>query len=126
VYRLLIPNGYSSHAPPDFDQYCEGNRIITLYMPPHTSHLLQPLNVGCFAVLKAVYRLQVAELARQGVFYIDKLDFLYNYTKTRPTVLSEQHIKAGFEAIGLILACLETHNVQPHCCSNAVATKNGR
>lgn len=107
VYRLLILDGHSSHATPGFDQYCQDNRIITLCMPPHTSHLLQPLDVGCFAVLKAVYGLQVAELARQGVFHIDKLDFLYIYTKIRPTVLSEQHIKAGFGATGLIPFCPE-------------------
>jgi hypothetical protein len=40
VYRLLVLDGHSSHATPEFDQYCADNKIITLCMPPHTSHLL--------------------------------------------------------------------------------------
>jgi hypothetical protein len=51
VYRLLILDGHSSHATPEFDQYCPENNIITLCMPPHTSHLLQPLDVSCFSLL---------------------------------------------------------------------------
>ena len=40
AYRLLILDGYSSHATPEFDQFCAKNKIITLCMPLHTSHLL--------------------------------------------------------------------------------------
>jgi len=39
-YRLLILNGHGSHATPEFDQYCSYRSIITLYMPPYSSHLL--------------------------------------------------------------------------------------
>jgi hypothetical protein len=76
-------------------------------MPPHTSHLLQPLDVGCFSPLKRAYGNQVAELARQGVFHIDKQDFLQIYLSIRDTVLSEQNIQAGFRAAGLVPACPE-------------------
>jgi hypothetical protein len=40
VYLLLILDGHSSHATPEFDKYCTENKIITLCMPAHTSHLL--------------------------------------------------------------------------------------
>jgi hypothetical protein len=102
AYRLLILDGYGSHATPEFDQYCTENKIITLCMPPHTSHLLQPLDVGCYSPLKVAYRLEVSEPARQGVFRIDKLDFLWIYTRIRGTVLSEQNTKASFQTTGLI------------------------
>ncbi|USP79999.1 uncharacterized protein yc1106_07273 [Curvularia clavata] len=55
VYRLIILDGHSSHATPEFDQYCADNKIITLYMPPHTSHLLQPLDISCYSPLKRAY-----------------------------------------------------------------------
>jgi hypothetical protein len=55
VYRLLIVDGHSSHATPEFDQYCANNKIITLCMPPHTSHLLQPLDVSYYSPLKRAY-----------------------------------------------------------------------
>jgi hypothetical protein len=53
--RLLLINGHESHNSLDFQQYCKDNKIITLCMPPHLSHLLQPLDVGCFAPLKRAY-----------------------------------------------------------------------
>ena len=102
AYRLLILDGHSSHATPEFDRFCTENKIITLCMPAHTSHLLQPLDVGCFSPLKAAYGREVAELARQGVFHVDKLDFLWIYSRIRESVLSDQNIKAGFLATGLI------------------------
>ena len=64
VYRLLILDGHNSHATPEFDQYCTANNIITLCMPAHTSHLLQPLDVSCFSPLKRSYGQEVQELVR--------------------------------------------------------------
>ncbi|EMD60749.1 hypothetical protein COCSADRAFT_344766 [Bipolaris sorokiniana ND90Pr] len=64
VYQLLILDGHSSHATPEFDQYCAKNKIITLCMPPHTSHLLQPLNVSYFSPLKRAYGREIKELTR--------------------------------------------------------------
>jgi hypothetical protein len=55
VYCLLVLDGHGSHATPEFDQYCTENKIITLCIPAHTSHLLQPLNVSCFSPLKRAY-----------------------------------------------------------------------
>ncbi|EFQ84978.1 hypothetical protein PTT_20237 [Pyrenophora teres f. teres 0-1] len=92
VYRLLILDGHGSHATPEFDQYCTENKIITLCMPPHTSHLLQPLDVSCFSPLKRAYSHRIQELARQGVYHIDKIDFLQTYTQIRSTVFTQQNI----------------------------------
>jgi hypothetical protein len=102
VYRLLILDGHGSHATPEFDQFCTENKIITLCMLAHTSHLLQPLDVGCFSPLEVIYGHEVTELACQGIFHVDKIDFLWIYTKIRSTVLSDQNIKAGFQATGLM------------------------
>jgi DDE superfamily endonuclease len=64
VYRLLIIDGHNSHATPEFDQYCTQNKIISLCMPTHSSHLLQPLDVSCYSSLKRAYGREIAELAR--------------------------------------------------------------
>lgn len=55
TYRLLIIDGHESHNSVDFQDYCREYKIITLQMPPHSSHLLQPLDVGCFSPLKRAY-----------------------------------------------------------------------
>lgn len=100
-YRLLILDGHSSHNTPEFDDYCRNNNIITLYMPPHASHLLQPLDVACFSPLKRAYGQRVEDLMRLNHHHIDKSDFLTLYVPARAQVMRESTIKAGFRASGL-------------------------
>jgi hypothetical protein len=45
-------------------------------MPPHSSHLLQPLDVGCFSPLKRAYGSQIESLIRSHINHITKLEFL--------------------------------------------------
>jgi hypothetical protein len=65
-FRLLILDGHGSHLTPQFDRICAENDIIPLFMPAHSSHLLQPLDVGCFAVLKRAYGHFICDLAGGG------------------------------------------------------------
>jgi len=76
-------------------------------MPAHTSHLLQPLDLSCFAPLKRAYSHEIQELARQGVYHVDKIDFLTTYTRIRPAVFTHENIQAGFQAAGLVPHCPE-------------------
>ena len=78
-YRLLVLDGHGSHVTPEFDQYCFNHSIIVLCMPAHSSHLLQPLDVGCFSVLKRSYGRLVEKQMGLGVNHIDKQDFLSLY-----------------------------------------------
>ena len=48
-------------------------------MSVHLSHLLQPLNVGCFAVLKQLYSYLVEQKIGLGVNHIDKIEVLPLY-----------------------------------------------
>ena len=71
-------------------------------MPPHSSHLLQPLDVSCFAVLKRSYGRQIEELMRVGYNHINKLDFLSAYTLARTESITADIIYSGFVATGLV------------------------
>ena len=73
-----------------------------LYMPPHSLHLLQPLNVSCFTVLKRSYGRQIENLIRVGVNYIDKSDFLSAYSTARTEALTLNTVCSGFVATGLV------------------------
>jgi len=48
AYRLLIFDGHGSHLTKEFIEYCDNRKIIPFTLPPHTSHLLQPLDVVVF------------------------------------------------------------------------------
>ena len=71
-------------------------------MPPHSSHLLQPLDIGCFAVLKRSYGRMVEMKMRNRINHIDKLDFLEAYPSARIEAFKSETIKNSFRAAGLI------------------------
>jgi hypothetical protein len=102
-FRLLILDGHGSHLTPQFDRICAENDIIPLCMPAHASHLLQPLDVGCFAVVKRAYSRFVSDLARTGYNHIDKCDFLENYQHARLEAFQKPAIiQNSFAASGLV------------------------
>jgi len=93
---------HGSHATAEFDRFCMERRIIPLYMPPHSSHILQPLDVSCFSPLKHLYGQRVQEKVQNGVYSIGKENFLQIYPKVHQQALSSSNIKSGFAATGLI------------------------
>ncbi|KAJ5731126.1 uncharacterized protein N7483_005634 [Penicillium malachiteum] len=101
-FRLLILDGHGSHLTPQFDRICSENNIIPLCMPLHSSHLLQPLDVGCFSVLKITYGRFISDLARTGYNHIDKLDFLADFQRARLEAFKPATIQNSFIATGLV------------------------
>ncbi len=102
VYRLLIVDGHESHSSLEFWDACKEKKIILLYMPPHSSHLLQPLDVGCFAPLKRRYSDQISALARNRINFISKETFLQAFKPAFEQSLTAENIKAGFRGAGLV------------------------
>jgi hypothetical protein len=101
-YRLLILDGHGSHGTAEFEFFCKNHQIIPLYMPAHSSHLLQPLDVSCFAPLKQIYGRQIQINMECGINHIDKQTFLSTYQYTRVRALSSANICSGFAAAGLV------------------------
>ena len=101
-YRLLILDGHESHDSIEFQQYCKDNKIITLCMPPHSSHLLQPLDVGCFSPLKKAYGRQVEGLMRNHINHITKLEFLPCFKGAFFASIAKSNIQGGFRGAGLV------------------------
>ncbi|RJE17767.1 Pogo transposable element, partial [Aspergillus sclerotialis] len=101
-YRLLVLDGHGSHLTPQFDRTCSQNDIIPICMPPHSSHLLQPLDIGCFAVLKRSYGRLVETKMRVGINHIDKLEFLEAYPHARADAFKPETIRNSFAIAGLV------------------------
>jgi hypothetical protein len=102
VYRLLILDGHGSYKTPEFDLFAKEHNIIILCMPPHSSHLLQPLDVSCFAPLKRSYGSVVEQYMRVGVNHVDKVDFLRAYYTARIIAITASTIQSGFAATGIV------------------------
>ena len=52
---LLLLDGHSSHYQPSVIQKAAEKGIIMFCLPPHTTHLSQPLDRTCFSPLKAAW-----------------------------------------------------------------------
>jgi hypothetical protein len=101
-YRLLVLDGHESHHSTDFEVYCKDNDIITLCMPPHSSHILQPLDVGCFGPLKRAYGGQIEKRVRVGTTHISKEDFFPAFLAAFQQTMTVQNIQGGFRGAGLV------------------------
>jgi hypothetical protein len=100
--RLLILDGHESHHSLEFQELCKENSIYTLCMPPHSSHLLQPLDVGCFSPLKRAYSREVESLMRDHIYHITKLEFLPAFKAAFDRSFTSVNICSAFQGAGLV------------------------
>ena len=64
--KLLLVDGHSSHVNLRFIDYCDKNRIILGVLPPHSTHRLQPLDVGIFSPLAHAYSQEIDHLIQSS------------------------------------------------------------
>jgi hypothetical protein len=102
VHRLLILDGHESHHSVDFEDFCKANNIVSLCMPPHSSHFLQPLDVGCFSPLKVSYGKQIEQMMRMQITHITKEDFFDAFVEAFHASITQNNVRAGFRAAGLV------------------------
>jgi hypothetical protein len=76
-WRLLILDGHGSHLTMKFIDYCDTNRILLMTYPPHSTHSLQPLDVGIFSPLSTTYSKNLEDFLHKSMAlsHITKQDF---------------------------------------------------
>ena len=68
-YRLLILDGHNSHCTFAFCKYAADHKILIICLPSHTTHALQPCDVGVFGPLAQSWK-RVVTLASQSLIAI--------------------------------------------------------
>jgi hypothetical protein len=76
-------------------------------MPLHLSHILQPLNVGYFALLKQAYKKELRGLADNYIYHINKKAFLATFRLVFNRAFSKDNILSSFRATSLVPHNLE-------------------
>jgi hypothetical protein len=100
-YRLLICDGHDSHISSDFIAFCIQKRIHIILLPPHSSHLLQPLDVGIFSPLKRALSKQISRLVRTGIARIQKVEWIECFIEARARSITKDNILSGWRGAGL-------------------------
>ena len=54
-HRILLFDGYNSHLSYAVAKLAMDNNVHLICLPPHTSHALQPFDVGCFKSAKSMW-----------------------------------------------------------------------
>lgn len=90
--RLLILDGHGSHVTADFIDFCLKNKIILLCLPPHSTHYLQPLDVGLFSHYATAYKREVNEYSRFKDVAIGKPEFKKLISIARTKAFTKCHI----------------------------------
>ena len=101
-WRLLILDGHGTHTADNFMVACAINLIFFCCLVPHSSHIAQPLDVGCFSVLKLNFRRYLEPYGYDNVgAAISKQIFLHCYAPARTAAFTPRNIRAGWRAAGL-------------------------
>jgi len=100
--RLLIVDGHNSHIQHDFVDFCVKSNIIALCLPSHSTHMVQPLDVGCFSPYKRYYGVEVDNATRNGVTAINKTIFIDLLQKARRRTLIQSTILSAWRGAGLV------------------------
>ncbi|RPB01258.1 hypothetical protein L873DRAFT_1677297, partial [Choiromyces venosus 120613-1] len=99
THHLLLLDGFDSQCTKQLIDFGNEHQIIIFCLPPHTSHLLQPLNVVFFHPYK-YYHVEAA--THTGCEEFEKLQFLDKIDPIHQQTFTPSTIHSTFWATGLI------------------------
>jgi len=101
--RFLLTDGHSSHVNLRFIEYCDQNEILLAILPPHSTHRLQPLDVGIFGPLANAYSNEIDQVIQssRGFSRITKSSFWRLFHAAWELSLSKKNIRSAFASPGI-------------------------
>jgi hypothetical protein len=99
--RLLIMDGHSSHITANVIAFCMQRAIDLMILPPHCSHILQPLDVGVFAPLKRALASETDAALRLDTGRMSRVEWVEMYIRAREKALTSNNIRGGWRGAGL-------------------------
>lgn len=99
---FLLYDNHSSHVSLKATQLAKANGVIILTIPPHTSHRVQPLDVGVYSSFKHYYSLkqkQWTELHPGQTITLAEIPEFVSFAHEQ--AMSKSNIISGFRATGI-------------------------
>jgi DDE superfamily endonuclease len=98
---LLICDGHDSHISAQFVGYCLEHNIVLFLLPPHSSHLLQPLDISVFGPLKQAMFSLLSRFYATEISRMQKAEWLEQYMKGCSIAITSNNINGGWRGAGL-------------------------
>jgi len=104
-WRLLCLDGHGSHLTMEFLEYAVQKRILISVYPSHSTHTLQPLDVGLFGPLSRAYSSKLSQFQQQsmGLLQVKKAAFYGFFQASYASAFTEKNILSAFKATGIWL-----------------------
>lgn len=99
--RLLIVDGHDSHKTEQFITIAEEYNVILYALPPHTTHLLQPLDIKVFQQCKHFHQKALDKAVRSFDYEYKLRTFLADLPYIRNQSLTIKTIQSGWREAGL-------------------------
>jgi transposase-like protein len=102
-WRLLFVDGHGSHVTLPFLEQAYKHRILVAVYPPHATHRLQPLDVGCFAPLATYYsqNLEQFTIDSEGLTRLQKRDLFRLFFPAWHEAFTEKNVVSSWRKAGL-------------------------
>jgi hypothetical protein len=111
---FIILDNCTAHAGPTFQHLCQRHKVTPIFLPPHSSNQLQPLDVSVFGICKNDIN-RANKLSKKNV----QTDHIVRILKGFHEATSGHNIVSTFRnaGISLVLDCDENRNSQdpPKC-----------
>ena len=102
---LLLLDGHSSHYQPELLRIAAAEGVILFCLPPHTTHLLQPLDNGVFGSLKQHWREECHRYcSKTPGKVVNRFNFSEIFHSAWVHGMAMQNIIASFRAVGVFPA----------------------
>ena len=101
AYRLLLVDQHGSHCTQEFIDYCNSNNIVLFGFVPHSTHFIQPCDVGIFGPYKHYFAKAVNEAACLGYTSLAKYEFIHMLATARRQAMKPSNITSAFKRAGL-------------------------
>ena len=98
---ILLFDGLKSHITLDLIECAEKNKIILYCLPPHSSHVLQPLDVSVFGPLKSGWKRVAATMHHFTGRVVNVYNFARLFKMAWNTAIDAEVISSGFKRVGI-------------------------
>jgi hypothetical protein len=102
TWRLLIQSSPKAGFAAEWDSFCRSSKIISVCVPPGSSDLLQPLELGCTAPLNTAFQKHIKILRQNRATSMTDNQFLIILKESLALAMTPENIAAGFQRSGIV------------------------
>ena len=98
---ILMMDGHKSHISIGLVEWAQERNIVLFILPAHTSHILQPLDVGCFGPLQVIYDNLCHKFMRDNHSTITRYNVCALASNAYTKAMTPENLQKAFSKTGI-------------------------